>query len=338
MEPRVFEGKWNCKQCGNVGNRGPADFCPACGAAKPEEVEYYLLDEVEAVTNSAQLAEASAGPDWSCTYCKGANKAGYKFCDSCGAGSDKPKLPASNTPVVRQVIPQRSWQPKATKASSSKFGLLFLLVGLFLLCFAVYKLLVMHPTTLTVTSVEWKREVLIEKFVTSKDAGWNTPSGARITGSRRKLYSAAVPEKVTFENEFDGTEEYVCGKENLKNGYFRDKICTKSKYKRVRHVTEAKPAVFRTWYEYEVDGWEYARTETATGNFSQPITWPALSFGRKERESSRHEIYFIQLIDKKTQKEYVFPVNSAEWKRFKPGQEHVAKVNSIGSVRLVDLK
>lgn len=78
-------GRWDCTSCGTRGILGPEQACTQCGAARPDDVRFYLPQNEPAVTDPAQIAEAQAGPDWDCLHCGADNKATHKSCSQCGA-------------------------------------------------------------------------------------------------------------------------------------------------------------------------------------------------------------------------------------------------------------
>ena len=51
----IREGKWDCKTCGQKGNRGPNTYCGACGSPRPDNVEFYLPDNAEEITDQALI-------------------------------------------------------------------------------------------------------------------------------------------------------------------------------------------------------------------------------------------------------------------------------------------
>ncbi|HEX8246476.1 MAG TPA: hypothetical protein VF541_23430, partial [Longimicrobium sp.] len=62
----IREGRWDCPSCGSEAQLGRHVYCTGCGAPRPEEVQFYLPEDAEAVTDAGQLAQANAGADWVC--------------------------------------------------------------------------------------------------------------------------------------------------------------------------------------------------------------------------------------------------------------------------------
>jgi hypothetical protein len=80
----IREGRWDCPSCGKVGVMGHEVVCPGCG--KPRgKVQFYLPSDAAVVTDASKLAEARAGADWICGFCKAANRAAWEKCEGCGA-------------------------------------------------------------------------------------------------------------------------------------------------------------------------------------------------------------------------------------------------------------
>src|SRR6476646_9013317 len=79
------ENTWNCTSCRKK-NRGSEMVCFSCGNPKDESEKYDLGDTKKAVTDPARLAEANAGPNWTCSWCRYDNRAIVLNCGQCGGG------------------------------------------------------------------------------------------------------------------------------------------------------------------------------------------------------------------------------------------------------------
>lgn len=83
----TYEGRWDCRICGTVGNLGRDKVCPHCGAPRGN-VKFYLPEGESPVSQPDMLRDAQAGPDWFCSAC-GASNSGYRVnCKQCGAPKD----------------------------------------------------------------------------------------------------------------------------------------------------------------------------------------------------------------------------------------------------------
>lgn len=80
----IYEGKWRCTFCAEV-NRGRDMNCVSCGVRRGEDIEFFLDENVAAVTDESLLQEANDGPDWLCETCSGSNRFSIKSCQTCGA-------------------------------------------------------------------------------------------------------------------------------------------------------------------------------------------------------------------------------------------------------------
>ncbi|MDQ7826905.1 MAG: zinc finger protein [Candidatus Eremiobacteraeota bacterium] len=93
----VREGVWDCLYCGRSRNRGHDKHCSGCGVPRGKDVQFYLAEDAEYVTDETELARAHGGPDWNCPHCGGDNRGGSEFCSGCGA-------PAEDAPRRKQII------------------------------------------------------------------------------------------------------------------------------------------------------------------------------------------------------------------------------------------
>ena len=82
-------GKWDCEQCGYVGNLGPNTHCEKCAAARPENVVFYLTEDSKIVKDLNVIRDAKSGADWVCSFCNGHNKVSDQNCQSCGNDRDE---------------------------------------------------------------------------------------------------------------------------------------------------------------------------------------------------------------------------------------------------------
>src|ERR1043165_3171665 len=110
----IYEGKWRCVRCSSV-NRGRDVSCLACGVKRSEDVEFFLDDEVTAVSDQQLLIQANAGADWICLYCGTNCLALQTQCSSCGSlRSDK------NRQLVEETRGINDWTEVAQKAAHSQ--------------------------------------------------------------------------------------------------------------------------------------------------------------------------------------------------------------------------
>lgn len=86
MPEKILMGCWDCTSCDRVGVRGDKYECDSCGAGRPEDVEFYLPDNPEVVTDKKGIRDAKAGSDWQCPYCDDWNPATAKECKNCAGG------------------------------------------------------------------------------------------------------------------------------------------------------------------------------------------------------------------------------------------------------------
>jgi len=71
--------------------------CSSCGNPKDQSEKYDLGDTTKPVTDVVKLAEANAGANWSCSWCRFDNRAGRSTCQQCGSSRERlqetPDLP-----------------------------------------------------------------------------------------------------------------------------------------------------------------------------------------------------------------------------------------------------
>jgi|CXWL01.1.fsa_nt_gi hypothetical protein len=309
----IREGRWDCPSCGRAGNRGPERYCAGCGAPRGADVRFYLPPEAAEVTDAAGLAAAQTGPDWTCGYCGGDNRADAAHCTQCGAGRDgsRPR------PVVEHVDAAPAPPSPAPLALGPKKrrGKGCAIVGLALAAFVGLQLWCHRPREVALTPVgySWVRTVDVQALRPVEEEGWEgeIPANARVISTRRELYrtdrvqvGTRQETKTVTERVQVGTERVKTGSRDLGNGYFEDIYEDRPVYRNEsRRVSETVPVyeerkVYKNRLRYALTKWVTIRTETARGQ-GQEADWPDLRLGPGEQTGARAETYEVQLADPK---------------------------------------
>ncbi len=367
----TYEGKWRCLRCSTV-NLGRHLNCLSCGVKRDENVQFFLDDEAPAVSDKQLLNQANAGADWICQYCDGNNRAFESNCSSCGntrseeddwlkeetrgvndwsEAAQKTFYSQKNQAAVETQASKSSLVRKLLKFSAIGVGVLVigfvLLVGI--LVFIETR---SYPVELEVTGLEWERRIQIEEYRTVKETAWEgeVPKEARVQSSERAVHhvdkvpdgTRSVPETYT-EQVSDGTERYVCGRKNKKNGYFEDEYCTRTKYKTVtktRTKTETiykDVPVYRTRYTYLIDKWVAADEKITNGNDFNPH-WAIVQVDNvRTREGGRQESYNLlckELSGKN--KLHKFKLTPENWSQFQNGMRLHGKIDFFGDLTSIN--
>lgn len=313
----IYVGRWDCNYCGNIGNLGPHTHCSECGAARPENVVFYMPRNINSeVTDKEQLTEAKAGANWLCGFCNNSNRNTYKACVSCGASKEDAESYLETKEFYEDAVPyssqleQLSTPPVPTKKRSklAKFFLYFILAGLTL--FGLSRL--STSVDVTVSQMEWERVIRVEvyKNVTEKD--WSLPAGGKLISKAQKVHHyerrvTGYQTKTRTVKEAVGTEEYVCGKRDLGNGYFEDKYCTRTIYEdRTEEYEEPiyeKFPVYKTEYTYEIYRWKPFENYKSSG-YTKEVYWSTLpdivkNNADKYKTQAKEAAYYFQIKDHK---------------------------------------
>jgi hypothetical protein len=363
----TYEGKWRCLRCATV-NLGRNVNCLTCGVKRSEDVEFFLDDDVSAVTDDKLLQHASAGADWICQYCSGNNRVFETRCTSCGStrsAADKQLIEetrgindwseaaqkafrVSAEPQNAQFVPKKSF----FSSRFFKFGLLALgilaplVIGLFGIL--IYISTLTYAVEVEITGLEWQRSIKIEEYRTVSETAWEgkVPKNARVQSNERALHhtdhvpngTRDVSENYT-EQVADGSERYVCGRKNKKNGYFEDEYCTRTKYKSVtktRTKTETvykDVPVYKTRYTYLIDKWVPAGEKTTSGNDFNPKWANFVADNVRTREAGRLESY--NLLCKELggkNKPHKLKLTPENWSKFQNGARLHGKTDFFGKL------
>lgn len=355
----IQEGLWDCPNCEGT-NRGSHIKCQGCGATREEDVEFYLPEEaVDILPDNPLYAMAEAGADWICPYCDTSNRATDPQCTNCGGAqkSEGSEREVKDVPDPAQAPPEPEPQghPAAAAPESDSSGGKGCLMALaaFVVLFLAYGFYLTrtHEVTMKVAKSQWTRTIEVEKFGTYDEEAWQSqlPSGARKTSSARKIreYRKVLDH---YENRTRtktrkvkvGTEKYKCGKKNMGNGFFKDKYCTRDKYKNETYTERYKEPIYRKepvyeqWVHYQIDRWKPTTPVSLTGTDHQP-RWPPFTKTSTLREGGRSERYLIWVEDPENQKTHEFEVPGDRFGKFPPGTSVVGTVNNRGVLKEVGL-
>lgn len=324
----IREGRWDCGSCGHTGILGRDMSCPKCGFRRPEGVKFYLPDDADVVTDETLIKRAESGADWVCEWCGASSVATANVCSQCGAergtspsqqvkeyASDEVPRSSEDT-YQKPQAPMKQAMPSSPASGGGGLSpkLIAIIAGVLLvIVVGGYFLFRTKDVAASVTGISWERSIEIERLTTVVEEGSSVPPGGRLISQSQVEVSETVQ---------TGTETYVCGQEDLGNGMFKDKECTRPVYG-TRYRTE-------TVYTYEIDRWITSRTERASGSDRKPY-WPRSNLSSDEREGSRNETYIVMTQDAETGKTYDVKISQEKWQRYEIGQKVNLKVNALGA-------
>ncbi len=320
---KVYIGRWDCDYCGNMGNLGPHTHCSSCGSARPNDVVFYMPRGVDAeVTDDAELAAAKEGANWVCDFCNNSNRNSYTACVSCGALKEASKKNLQVREFSEREVPTSS-KPQQKLAANTKppkrsSNFFKIIVFLGILGFGYFGLSQFSSSIeVEVTNLEWQRNIEVEEYKLVTEEDWDLPKGAQVLKTSKDIhhYDRRVTGYQTRSRtvqEAVGTEQYVCGKRDLGNGYFEDKYCTRTIYRDKQEEYE-EPVyqefpVYKTKYEYTIYRWKLYKTYKTDGTNKAP-KWAVLpdfvqTEKKKYRIQEKKETYRFAIKDHRTEKHW----------------------------------
>lgn len=350
----IREGRWDCPTCGTVALLGRQVRCDGCGNPRPEGTRFYLPEDAPALDDPARLAEASAGADWICEHCDASARASQTNCPGCGAargtspvqqtheyGMDEVPRSGGRSQPLRALA--ATAPPKKRRGWKGPAALVALLGGL--VWWNGPK-----EVTATLAAKEWSRAVEVQEYRTVAEEDWSVPQGGRQTRSYRAVrdYRQVLDHYDTRTRQVSdrvqtGTRTYVCGQEDMGNGYFRDRTCTEPEYEtRYRTETYEDPVyrrepIYDTRYAYQIERWLPDDTAWARGDAAREPAWPAVRIGRNEREGARVERYVLRFTDEDGET-YEQEVSAQQFARYGQGQPVTLRMKRSGSgeIEIVD--
>ena len=349
---------WDCPFCGSQGIRGDVVNCPACGRARGE-VQFYMKDHSEGQTreqgetgdieyiDDEKAKSMSRNPDWYCSFCNSLNSDNAAFCSNCGATRESSE---SNYFQMLQKKQERDRQeaeaqPKSASAPArpkSKRGLL-LLIALVLVIVGVFVYLNGNKTSgdLTLSSLNWQRQIQIEENIKYSESGWNLPDGAEETGQRQEIhhYDSVLDHYESREVQrsrrvLDHYETYYTYKD-LGNGSFEQVENQRPVYETEYYTETVQEPVYRqvpryaTKYYYDIWRWTPTRVVSAEGTDHQ-AAWPEPVLGENEREGARAEEYRFTVTDKNG-KATTYSLAEADWRNLNQGDSLIITSKRSGA-------
>lgn len=334
---KVYVGRWDCTTCGHKGILGPETECPSCGADRPKDVRFYLADESDIVQDDQQLKQARAGADWRCSYCGQNNTADTTVCISCGNSRSEEEIrltqreyqtgavPRSGKPFVAETTAQTPPKPRGKRWLWTLLGLAGLFIALVIIFGQTNDILV------TVEGFEWERSIRTEANRLVEEEDWELPAQGKLIESFRAIhhYDQILDHYETRTRTKEravGTEQYVCGKRDLGNGYFEDKYCERTVYETYEEQYEAPvyrdEPVYRTKYRYNIYRWQKS-TPIETQGVGKNAQWgdlTAVQSDPRRRATQRSGVYTITVRDEQDeQHEHAIPFK--EWERLQKGDQ-----------------
>ncbi len=309
----IREGKWDCKTCGRIGNRGPDSYCGSCGSTRPDDVQFYLPEDAAEVTDEKLLAEANAGADWKCSYCSTQNNAFDNFCVSCGNKRSEAQGDVSMQEKEIRFDAAEETTPPAAAAAPSTFSrkLKIAIIAGAVSIITLFTLIMLTSTiNLTVTGFEYSAKVLYQEYKMVTEEDWSLPASAQKLGEFRAVhhYDKVPDGYITKTRDVQvktGEKKVKVGTKDMGNGYFKDIYENQPVYTTKKETyTETKyrdVPVYQTKYKYKMMKWVAGQPYEFKGSTKDT------SFAAKEGELKRYPdkfrdvkteaVYFISVKD-----------------------------------------
>lgn len=339
----IREGLWDCASCGTKGILGRYRACPSCNTPRADDVRFYLPEEASEIISFTQISDATAGADWYCPHCSSGNPATATNCKYCGANRDDSTLHQTVT-YTPETTPHNAKEaepksiptpppPRKSKKGKIIAGGLTLSAGL-----GVYLTLTPSDIPVTVSGFSWERSVTVEEYKTLRKKGWEVPQGGHIISKAQAFHHNEnvldhykQGTRQVCENLQTGTTTYNCGSQDLGNGYFQDKTCTRPEYTRECHDESYQEPIYRqepryaTQYTFDIDEWVPVNQPSLSRQNHTPL-WPEAKLSKEQRITQRQEHYNITLTDKDG-KTYTYSPDFKRWESLKAGQPFTASIN-----------
>ena len=355
---KLVMGYWDCPFCGSKGIRGDVVNCPSCGRARGD-VQFYMKDYAEGETreendrsdveylSEEQAKYISKNPDWYCSFCNSLNSDNAQFCGNCGASREDSesnyfqmleKKKAREAAEAAAQSGNRPSQKPSRKPLVIILAILLVIVGIF-----VFMNGNKTAGDLTVTALNWVRNINIEENRMYSESGWELPAGAEKTDAKKEIhhYDQVLDhyENVQVQRSrqvVDHYETYYTYSDNG-NGTFSEVPHERPVYTTEYYTETVKQPVYRsvaryaTKYYYNIWRWTPSRDVTASGD-DHNTAWPEVTLADNEREGQRSEAYrfTVEHTQKKKPSE-TYRLDENDWMNLNVGDQIYITAKRSGS-------
>ena len=355
---KLVMGYWDCPFCGAKGVRGDVVNCPSCGRARGD-VQFYMKDYDEGETreeneradieylSEEQAKYVSKNPDWYCSFCNSLNSDNAQFCGNCGASredSESNYFQMLEKKKAREAAEAAAQAGNKTPQKPSRKPLVIIL-ALLLVIVGVFVFMNGNKTAgdLTITALNWVRNINVEENRMFSESGWELPTGAEQTNAKKEIhhYDQVLDhyENVQVQRSrqvIDHYETYYTYSDNG-NGTFSEVPHERPVYTTEYYTETVKQPVYRqvpryaTKYYYNIWRWTPSRDVTASGN-DHDTAWPEVTLTENEREGKRSEVYrFTVEHTKKNKPSETYSLDENDWMNLNVGDQIYITAKRSGS-------
>ncbi|MBO4854954.1 hypothetical protein J5500_00930 [Candidatus Saccharibacteria bacterium] len=328
---------WTCEYC-DSNNPATTRICRNCGHSRDRDDKNYYEHHPERSSIIPPIIPATAAEKtrWESQYSDDSSSSNDSEEDEDEEDyhhqSDKKSyspFTSPNRPSFHFNIGDLPW---------NKIG-----IGLLIVAAIIGLIMIFVPKEryITVTGVDWQRNIVVEEYRTVRESDWSVPSGGRTVYTQREIhhYDHVIDhyDKVRHERTVVvGSHEEVVGYRDLGNGYFEEQTRTVYDYDTEVYYTDEAvyrdDPVYRTKYYYDIERWVYDHTVKASANDKEPY-WPEVKLADNQRANGRSESYGITALYK--DKESHYTLDYKDWSDISIGSELHVKVHVGGHIELI---
>ena len=328
---------WLCSFCDTL-NNDDLDTCRVCGASKVESKLNYFENKEKQQKHSKKVDSAYKTSNSEINLEKNINKT------NTVSKEDEIEFPVknnknsySNTHPSKNVF---------SKFNNRAIKITAIVLAVVLSISALVWLLVPKTQEGVVEGFSWERSISVEEYKTFEESDWVLPSGARLlyTKDEIRTYERVIDHYETktrtyTEEVFDHMDTVVVGHRDNGNGTFEEITQNVPVYRtETRTETYEEPVyredpVYDTKYYYEIDRWTHKEYVKTSGTDKKPY-WGEYEYGKKEREGTKNETYYIEVLNsKKENKKYSIKYDT--WNTLQKGNTVKLKVYINGYAELI---
>ena len=225
--------------------------------------------------------------------------------------------------------------PKKIVLTKKQIALFLSLAG-FTVLIIILAFVLQKDITVEVIEKSWERTIELEEYMLVEESDWTVPSGGTLISQSEEIHhynQIQVGTETVYEDVevAVGEREYVCGQEDLGNGYFEDIYCSETIYE-TRTESHEEPIyedepVYATYYTYTIWRWTEIEPLHSAGKNSEAV-WPIVSDDENIRSTDSVAKYEMIVEDEKN-REHIEKLKFDKWKIYKLNDEIIAKASLL---------
>lgn len=243
---------WLCSFCGALNNDSKTECC-SCGATRTaSEKNYFEMRKAKELEEAEYKKTYGTNEDYSNDFDTNEDKEDEKYEDIANNNNEE-FINSQN--LNNSNIPKKNNKLKNITIVQNILNIIpkIWIPSLIVLCtFLFFSSFVPHEKNITVTGINWNREIRIDKEKTVEESDWSLPANARLIRTNTELHHYdkeldhyETKTRTEYKDVLVGYDTVVTGYRDLGNGYSEEITEERPIYKSEPYQVEYEEAVYK---------------------------------------------------------------------------------------------